>query len=201
MVRTGAEPLTDFDVSVSEFITEGGKIGKEKIEVTVTHFLRIDQPMNPTFRAGWYPDALIPIEVADAKAPIDSNLSFFITVYVPSDAKPGTYQSQVTLKAKGEILAQLPVELEVWPFALPVESSQESSFGLWLNQVAPEHGYSQNDPRFTPIAWNYYWYLVKYRLSPREMPVSPFSEEGIKVIKDPRVSSFALPWPWGQLEP
>ncbi len=208
LVRPFSEPLINLTVTVSDLIVDGARIDKENIEVKVPHYIWLDKTywssneLSSTYNPGWYPDALIPIgALNNVTAPVDTNMPIWFTVYIPSNTNPGTYNGTITIRSQGLVVAELPLELEVWPVTLPVENHQETAFGLWLNQVAPAHNLSQTDPAFLPIAWNYYWYLVKHRINPRELPISPLSEEAVAVLQDPRITSFEIDWSEARYNP
>jgi hypothetical protein len=98
---------------------------------------------------GWYPDALIPfeyvqmdstkvhrrwilpLELPDFNNRIDDQQSLIIWVdqYIPfvfEDAEPGTYSSAISV-AIGDQVQQIPVELEIWDFAIPNENRLKAS--------------------------------------------------------------------------
>ncbi|SFS68975.1 DUF4091 domain-containing protein [Paenibacillus sp. BC26] len=113
-----------------------------RIEVFTQHYLYVSPDLGtapqwfyaesapPLHRSGWIPDALIP---ADAKPRLGgqpvhisprSNQGFWIDVYVPREAslKPGIYRGTVTVRRGEELVAKLPVELQLYDFALPDEN-------------------------------------------------------------------------------
>lgn len=98
---------------------------------------------------GWYPDALIPfkyiqadsakvkrrwtypLELPDFNNRIDNQRSLIVWVdqYIPfehEDAQPGTYSSTITVNIGNEI-RDIPIELEIWDFALPNENRFKAS--------------------------------------------------------------------------
>ncbi len=74
---------------------------------------------------GLVPDALIPVEVAPAFEPYpmpvaaNRNGIVWIDVTVPRDQPAGAYRGDIAVKAGGQTLATLPVELEVVQATLP----------------------------------------------------------------------------------
>ena len=91
---------------------------------------------------GWYPDALIPLDQIQLREPpgrwtyplqlpdfnnrIENQKTMIIWVdqYVPferEDAVPGTYISEITVEIRDQV-KRIPVELEIWDFALPNEN-------------------------------------------------------------------------------
>lgn len=98
---------------------------------------------------GWYPDALVPfryvqmdstkvhrrwvfpIELPDFNNRIDNQQSLVIWVdqYIPHDAeeaKPGLYSSEISV-AIGDQVKKIPVQLEIWDFAIPNENKLKAS--------------------------------------------------------------------------
>jgi hypothetical protein len=98
---------------------------------------------------GWYPDALIPfdyvqmdstkvhrrwifpLELPDFNNRIDGQQSLIVWVdqYIPfaiRDAAPGTYSSVISVTI-GDQVQRIPVELQVWDFAIPNENRLKAS--------------------------------------------------------------------------
>ena len=98
---------------------------------------------NDQFRAGWYPDALIPAvhpltgaplgPARYAAMPLDlpagETHGFWVDLFVPPDAAAGTYRGVYRLAAEGGATAEIPVTLTVWDFALPDTPSVRTAFG------------------------------------------------------------------------
>jgi hypothetical protein len=59
-------------------------------------------------------DSLLPFDLAGGK-----NKQLWLTIHVPSNTQPGTYQGEVLLISQGEQLAGIPLTVEVLPFRLP----------------------------------------------------------------------------------
>ena len=134
---------------------------------------------------GWYPDALIPfkyiqmdsnrvshrwtypLELPDFNNRIDGQKSVLVWIdqYVPfklEDAKPGLYRSKITV-AIGVEEKEIPVELNVWDFALPNEnllkaslqhegflSRKDESRELEIYQLFKRNRVGLMDPRYEP---------------------------------------------------
>ncbi|MCC7342159.1 MAG: DUF4091 domain-containing protein [Bryobacterales bacterium] len=77
----------------------------------------------------WYPDALIPLSgtfdlpSADNAVPRQRVQPVFVDIYIPHDAVPGVHRGTVAVHAGGTLLRRIPVEVNVFPFALPDELS------------------------------------------------------------------------------
>ena len=106
------------------------------MEVTVPTY------RNKSFRAGWYPDGLIPfrhpvtrkaLPAARLRAvpfdlPANQTHGFWVDLHVPPDAKCGTYRGVYRVSAGGKE-AQVPVTLTVWDFSLPRVAAMQTALG------------------------------------------------------------------------
>jgi hypothetical protein len=85
----------------------------------------------------------MPILVADVLDNLDSfdipantTRPVWITMDIPSDASPGKYQGNITVKAKGEKDLSLAVQLEILSLDLPPPSEWKFELDLWQNPWA-----------------------------------------------------------------
>jgi hypothetical protein len=99
--------------------------------------------------AGWYADALIPFAVNSTQAnagevrfwaqPFEvaafQNQPIWVDIYVPADARAGSYRSRYTVTSdQGDVTGEIvtgELRLEVWNFTLPQSPSLDSSFLVW----------------------------------------------------------------------
>ena len=92
--------------------------------------LRIDYPEGPAYvdmrkhgRSGRFAHELHPVRDPKKFVPFDLGKGrfqqYWFTWKVPADAKPGLYKGKLAVKEDGKPLADIPVEVEVYPFALP----------------------------------------------------------------------------------
>ncbi|MEA2063454.1 MAG: hypothetical protein U9P14_07150, partial [Gemmatimonadota bacterium] len=94
-------------------------------------------------KAGWYPDALIPLDAARHGGPFDIpggdfysideqgdtlqkltaqiNQALWLDLYVPDGTPPGFYQGTLRVTAEGEPARSLALSLEVFDFTVPDE--------------------------------------------------------------------------------
>ena len=91
-----------------------------------------------------FPIPLEKMPITDAKTlqPFDlraaENKQLAVRVAVPKDAKAGTYAGTIAFRADGVVVAKVPVELEVLPFALPehpetaYDPAREYTMGLYV---------------------------------------------------------------------
>jgi len=98
---------------------------------------------NEGFKAGWYPDALIPFRnpltrkppgpARFAAVPFDlpgeQTHGFWVDIYVPAGTEPGDYHGTYRILAAGGKGVDIPVSLTVWDFTLPRVSTLETALG------------------------------------------------------------------------
>ena len=101
-------------------------------------------------RFGLWPDPLFPRDFGDTIAfPQNENQPLWFTVQVPWDAPAGLYAATVTIGS-----ATVPVELEVWDFALPREIHLMSEWGFSWSFIVEDLYHGLGD-------WTCYWEMVE----------------------------------------
>lgn len=144
--------LKGIKVEIPSFSSEKSRI-KIKPELFLEWAVNVKTPSTGYPKAslgkGWYPDALIPIKyiqddslkakgrlvyplwLPDFNNRIDNQRSLLVWVdqYIPfasEDAKPGTYSTNISVTI-GRQTRQIPVDLDVWNFAIPNENKLKAS--------------------------------------------------------------------------
>ncbi len=159
----------------------GASIPASNVKLRYAYYHFVSDPTDELGAAGWYPDALVPIEQgADGEgAPLDvasgQNLPIWTTVKIPCDAAPGVYRGTLRLTAKSddETASELaldvlvPFETVVWDFALPETPILESGYGIdELALFAYCNAKTEEDKRaLLNFCWKSY---SEHRLSPIE---------------------------------
>jgi hypothetical protein len=127
------------------------------IQLFSQHYLQVAEPTKanwssvptspsaPKDYTGWIPVVLVP-ENAKAgmggfpvKVRADQNQGFWVDIYLARDLPAGTYHGEVTVTADGAKRV-LPVELEVFDFALPDQNSLPAMFYFDPIWVKMYHG-------------------------------------------------------------
>ncbi len=87
-----------------------------------------------------YPEIAMPIEVV-GRFPIaaKTNQSVWADIWVPPDAKPGTYRGQVEVQVGTNTVRTIPVELDVRGFSLPDRPSCKTMLVLGYADVNRRH--------------------------------------------------------------
>jgi hypothetical protein len=121
-------------------------------------------PAAPPDATGWKPVQLVPENARPGRGglPIairpNENQSIWIDIYVDRNRKPGRYRGAVSIEADGA-RRSLPVELEVFDFALPDENSMNAM--LYYSSDQPQRYHGRNlDPAYHRFAHRYRVELV-----------------------------------------
>ena len=80
------------------------------------------------------PELLVPLEDIDLGIPRGQSQRFYVDVRLPDDAAPGIYAGELHLRAAGQLLARVPLECEVLPFAL---SPAPCKYWMWRLTWSP----------------------------------------------------------------
>ncbi len=135
VVRSGSSQ--SLPVSISDFAQGSAVITAGNVSLHRVDYVPVTQLSDHFGRLGDWPDPLYPVAPGSSLSfPANANQPLWFTVHVPRDAIPGVYQATVSIGT-----ATVPVELEVWNFALPsaIHLAGEWGFG-WSDVVARYKG-------------------------------------------------------------
>lgn len=158
VVESGNEGADAVEVAVSHPVheTSGRAIGSStlrygpggSIEIFSQHYLHVEDSTAPNWfygspaaaperMTGWIPDALIPSDATPGRGglPVDvgpiRNQGFWVDVALPRDRAeypPGTYAGEVEVFQEGDLVAEIPLVVELVPEYLP----DEDEAVVWL---------------------------------------------------------------------
>jgi len=97
---------------------------------------------------GWYPDPIVDFPI-DLKP--NQTRSFWITIHVPPNAKPGDYRTEITVNAGGHLLVRSEFRLNVVEAAVPEERSLKVTNWFSLNDKVSRQFYGIS--AFSPEWW------------------------------------------------
>ena len=104
--------------------------------------------------------------------PPGRNQPLWVLVYVPKDARAGTYSGKVTITADG-YRADVPLRLHVWDFALPEKNNIETAFGLSPHLIYRYHQLKGEQERRRVLDM-YLQSFAEHRISPyNPVPLDP----------------------------
>lgn len=126
--------------------------GRETIPAPTMHrvdYVSITTAGDHLDRLGPWPDPLFPLDAGqNVHFPAGQNQPLWLTVHVPWDAEPGSYQGSVTVGT-----ATIPVELEVWGFSLPRQIHLPSEWGFGWSSIVEDVYQGYGD-------WDCYWEML-----------------------------------------
>jgi len=187
VIRAGDEPLHEVSVAVTDLVgPDGATIGQDRIEV-----LRVAYVYLPARDRG-YPDPLPPWTPCDVFR--GQNQPAWIDIYVPPDATPGLYRATVSVTAAGAPLVELPIELTVRDFALPVTPRSRCSFGVYTQGIEAQHHVAAGSPEYSALLTRYYEMLVSHRATPSGLAFGVQTPATERYLNDPRVNAFIIPY-------
>lgn len=126
--------LENFRISVSPLKDKrGNTIDNKNITVRKVEYVQVSRPTDSYGLEGRWPDPLPVYHQGETITPAE-NQPFWITIKTPAATAAGDYSGEVVL-GSGEWELSVPVQLQVWDFALPETPSMRSGFGLDFNTV------------------------------------------------------------------
>lgn len=194
LLVTPEEDVQYFKVSVSELSDgEGNKI--DKIDVYAEHYVNVRKNTAPgsTRPVGYYPDALIPMDISEEHGEnvigAGQNQAIYICVTTKEDTPAGEYRGTATLTIN-EKQHLIPVVANVWDFTVPTENHARSTFNLQQEHIMGGQ-LSNTVETYQSIVD----YMLNYRICSTELASWDYNlEDWTKVVKeyaaDPRVTAY-----------
>ncbi len=194
-LSAGQAPVEGVEVVLGDLVGPAGELlSAEEAQLYLEYFVEITFPspcdkffskrcdLFPIFQrdVGWFPDALVPFfdpYSAEHKAvavPFDVAAGdfqvVFVDLYAPEGQAPGLYSGTISVKVGGELKAELPLEVEVWDFAIPKQRSVATSFRYSGSMADKYHGGADgiNTPEEEKIRLNYEYEIHRHRVDPTQ---------------------------------
>ncbi len=153
-------------VSISNFTNGSAVIPAADVTLHRVDYVPLSRLSDSWGRITDWPDALYPIAPGGTIAfPAGVNQPLWFTVHVPRTAAAGLYRATVTIGT-----ATVPVELEVWDFALPQQIHLNSEWGFgWSSVVETYKGTvsSNVQPCYWDLVDAFYEDFADHRLTPK----------------------------------
>jgi len=164
---------------ISDFHGPGGAvIPAGRVDILRVYYHFVHSPTDATGVRGWWPDALPPLESPIALT-AGLNQPLWILVHVPRDAAAGAYHGTLRLTAENWELG-VPIELQVWDFALPERNHIETAFGFSPGTAFQYHNATTPEDR-RQVLDMYLRSFSEHRISPYD----PVPLDGFSVKFDP----------------
>ena len=122
----------EFDVTFTDFVGTAGTIPSSAVETSMFGYINVDgnfftDPANYDLPFGEFPDWMLPLSVAKGAGENVLNVSsgnnqgLYFVLNIPSTANKGTYYGYTIIEIEGSLPMCLPVEIDVFGFALPAQ--------------------------------------------------------------------------------
>ncbi len=200
----------EFDVTFTDFVGENGTIPASAMETYMFGYINVNSnfftdPNNYNLPLGEYPDWLLPLSVAKnagenvLNVSSGNNQGLYFILNIPSFANKGTYYGNVIITVEDNSSLCLPVEIEVYGFALPEENAANVMMGIRNDMIAALYGndYADNtNAMYAEIRSE----LTARGISTSEIPGSAYSSSTIDyyvtnlkaAAADPKVTVYRL---------
>ncbi len=124
----------------------------------------------------------------------DQNQPLWVDVRVPKDAAPGVYTGEFTVRAENAGSVRMPVEVEVWDFALPDGPTHENHFG-GFSHAATYYGLAGDSEEFLRLEDRFIEMMAAHRINPPlpQRLAPPVGEDGTVRFDDDldqRIAAF-----------
>ncbi len=197
------EDVKEYDVTITDFISGGNTISAENVEICKQVYTYCSDTLayDGVLKAGYYPDALIPLEYIQ-KFDEDvikkgENQGIWLDIDVPKDAQAGNYSATVTFTYNGNGKVDIPVTLTVYDFVIRDTPYFKSTVSLRNNFNSPQDYWlaigelSGTDE----MELRYYDKLVEYNCDGGALPADTV-EDFVKYVRQyyDNIASYRLPY-------
>ncbi|MBI4471810.1 MAG: DUF4091 domain-containing protein [Acidobacteria bacterium] len=196
VLRAIDQNISNIDLEMSDLLgDEGAVLSRENATVYLEKFVDLSKPSSIAGSTGEWPDPLVPkIDryAAERRNAFPFELSnrrnqpIWIELYIPLSTRPGKYRGNLTALINKRADIVVPVEIEVWNFALPSTSSFTTTFGFSGIAALHQHfnGYTTDDDLYA-LTYLYRKAALWHRLSIHGGSMSPpgfrFAGEGLQM--------------------
>ena len=164
IMLTAAADIDRYGIRTADLRSGDDVLGAENFDVYMEKYVRLRSGGDTTvYGAGWYPDALIPVDLAEEAGEMTvaagNNAGLWVTLYVPKETPAGTYTGTFTVTADG-LEIPVPVTVKVADYTLTDEHNALTSFTWRYNRVG-----SGEFDWTTEMMETYYDYFLDYRIT------------------------------------
>lgn len=153
-------------VSVGSLQQRGGTghIPSEDVQLRSVGYVEIGPPEYNWFveKQGWYPDVLFPYRSLDVPADQDAQ-PFFVTLKARENTPAGDYEGIIKIEADECAAIELPLQVQVWDFAIPKEPRLPVSMWMGENWIRQFYEYDETPDE---VRRAFYDLHLQHRISP-----------------------------------
>ena len=168
VVLRPSKPLRNLQWTMRELKNAAGDtLGPPGIEALLVGYVPITQPTDQLGAIAPWPDPLRPLH-AGITLNAEENQPLWVRVYAPPNQPAGVYTGSFVLEADDGWVAEVPLEVEVFDFALPDRMTCQSAFGFEGSLVNRYHGLTTREDRQL-VFDKYLAMLSAHHISPYEL--------------------------------
>ncbi len=199
MLASWNRPVRTVRVKVTDLISESDKkvkISRNHINIYKVCYVYAYQTCGVDFPSGLWPDPLVKFEAFDI-AEYDYQ-PIWITVDVPREAKAGIYRGRVTVTSVRDVEIEIPIELRVRTFSLPITPALKTSFSVWPKLIARQIGIDRKSLKIEKLVYEDYWReALKHRITLRNIPTygPKFNRFVSEILKKGATTIALRMWP------
>ncbi len=166
------------DVTWSAKPFKGGGRGIE-LSVAPVGYVKNDTPALETgpSPSEWWPDPILSF-LDSFDCPTDEVQPLWITAYAPPGTRAGTYQTRLTVSAKGAEPKSIKLRVRVYDFDVPKQQHLKTIWGMSEPNFAMHH-----DSYDEEMAWKYFDMFLQHRMAPADLyrtkPTGIEGEDGV----------------------
>ncbi len=166
--------LGKLQVGFSPFVSDSGaELAGSSFELQSVDYVCIEKTTDAFGTFGMWPDAL-PLSNGTFYPQAGSNTPVWVTVHAPKDQPAGLYSGKMIIRQSDSVVAEIPIEVEVYDFTLPDETGTETAVGVSVNRQY--HGIATNE-QYAQVHDQYMQFCAKRRIT----PYSPHAGAGIEI--------------------
>lgn len=211
LMLTAKKDIKGFNLTAGELSGENGaKIDVSAIKIYAERYVEIYNPYLNWHHggiyysdAGFYPDALVPIEkyrlTREDRVAEGNNQGIWIDIEIPLSAAHGEYAGEFILELNTDTdspeTMKIPVTLKVYNIEMPVEVHAASCFNIWWDQL----GFGEGDNYDANTNQVYYDYLLSKRLCSGDVnpdytkDMATFTDYIVTLAQNPKVTCYRIP--------
>jgi len=150
----------------------GNKFVADNIRIDVVGYVKTTPGGYPAPWIGWWPDPLMPLQPTDV--PVDSIQPLWITAYAPPGTAAGVYRGQITVSTANAGSVDVPLEVEVWDFDLPLRGKFKTAIAVrftrditgWYGFEGVENAFDSPGQIPREFRLKVYDFLLEHRINP-----------------------------------
>ena len=206
IILTPDADVKSYTLTLSDLTSGANVLPKSSFTVYNEKYVFVSEIKDPNVStgAGYYPDALLPYDVAVAhgenKIEAGNNQGLWITMYADASQAAGVYTGKFTVTADGKEY-EVPVSVTIYDYTLSDTVHSKSSFLINAEELAVGELDATNE-----MIETYHDFLLDFRISPNHLPgndyyatlqgdaLEAFLQSAVKAAKDPRCSTYNIPY-------